>query len=284
MSLFKKNPPNWSDQIMLDDLNIFTSLYKSRPIKNNRHGMKFPHMFAVFFMLRKLKPNLVIESGVYKGQSTWLIEKALPDAEILSIDLDLNQREYISNKAKYSNLDFKYHDFSKIPEDTLVFFDDHQPHLDRIRQANFFGIKNIILEDNYPPGYGDFPTVKYTYSNINFYHELTFPNIVKTTYLLFTQFLKKIINKNHLISLDEINSRLRDHRSSSSDFNNLDKNIETYYEFPPINEFEKSFLGIDTNKKEFKTERPLLKILNNDILEFKDELNYYNYITYIKLK
>ena len=284
MSVFKKNPPNWSNQVMLDELNIFTSLYKSRPIKNNSHGMKFPHMFAVFFILRKLKPNLVIESGVYKGQSTWLIEKALPDAEILSNDLNLNQREYISNKAKYSNLDFKYHDFSKIPEDTLVFFDDHQPHLDRIRQTKFFGIKNIILEDNYPPGYGDFPTVKYTYSNKNFYHALTFLNIIKTTYLLFAQFIKKIINKNHLISLDEINSRLRDHRSSSSDFNNLDKNIETYYEFPPINDFEKSFLGIDTNKKEFKTEKPLLKILINDILEFKDELNYYNYITYIKLK
>jgi len=64
----------------------------------------------------------------------------------------------------------------------------------------------------------------------------------------------------------------------------LDKNIETYYEFPPINEFEKTFLGIDTKKEEFKTEKPFLKILDSDILEFKDELNFYNYITYIKLK
>jgi len=281
---FKKNPPDWSKEVMIDELNIFISLYKNRPIKNNSHGMRFPHMFAVFFILRKLKPNLVIESGVYRGQSTWLIEKALPDAEILSIDINLNQREYISSNAKYSNLDFKYQDFSKIPDNTLVFFDDHQPHLDRIKQSKFFGIKDIILEDNYPPGYGDFPTIKYTYSNKDFNHALTFLNIVKTTYLLFAQFIKKIIRNNYLISLDQINSRLRDCRSNSNDFNNLDKNIETYYEFPPINEFEKTFLGIDTKKEEFKTEKPFLKILDSDILEFKDELNFYNYITYIKLK
>ena len=284
MHPFKKNPPIWNDEDMLDELNNFISLYKSRPIKNNNHGMKFPHMFAVFFILKKLKPTFIIESGVYRGQSTWLIEKTLPDAQILSIDIDLDQREYISDKVKYSNLDFKYHDFSKIPADTLVFFDDHQPHLDRVKQSKFFGIKNIIFEDNYPPGYGDFPTLRYAYANKDFNHTLTFLNIVKTTYLLLVQFIKKIVNNSYLISLDQINSRLRDRRSNSNDFKNLDKNIETYYEFPPINEFEKTFLGIDTKKKEFETEKPFLKILNSDILEFKDELNFYNYITYIKLK
>jgi hypothetical protein len=284
MLTFKKNPPTWSDEDMLDELNNFIPLYKNRPIKNNSHGMKFPHMFAVFFILKKLKPNFIIESGVYRGQSTWLIEKTLPDAQILSIDIDLSKREYISDKVEYSNLDFKYHDFSIVPSNTLVFFDDHQPHMDRIKQSKFFGIKNIIFEDNYPPGFGDFPTLRYVYSNKDFNHTLTFLNIIKTTYLLLTQFFKKITNNNYLISLDQINSRLRDRRSNINDFKNLDKNIETYYEFPPIYEFEKTFLGIDTKKKEFKTEKPFLKILNSDILEFKNELNFYNYITYIKLK
>ena len=284
MSPFKKNPLLLNDTDIRSELSFFASIYKNRPIKDNKHGMKFPHMFAFFFLLKKLKPDFVVESGVFRGQSTWLIEQALPNTKILSIDINLDQRKYISSRAVYSNLDFKYHDFSKIPSNTLAFFDDHQPHLDRIKQSKFFGIKNIIFEDNYPPGYGDFPTLKYIYSNKNFNHSLTFLNIIKTSYLLFAQFIKKLINKNYLITLDQINSRLRDQKANLNDFNNLEKNIETYYEFPPINKFKKTFLGIDVEKEGFETEEPLLKVLNNNILEFKDELDYYNYITYIKLK
>ena len=71
---------------------IFEKLYEQRPIKNNIHGMRFQHMFATYFILKKLKPSFVIESGVFRGQSTWLIENTLPQANILSIDIDLSQR------------------------------------------------------------------------------------------------------------------------------------------------------------------------------------------------
>ena len=60
--------------------------------------MIFSHMFATYFILRKINPPFVMESGVFKSQSTWLIEKTLPNTKILSIDIDLNQREYISKK------------------------------------------------------------------------------------------------------------------------------------------------------------------------------------------
>ena len=55
--------------------------------------------------------------------------------------------------------------FSKIPKNTLVFFDDHVNHVDRLIEANFFGIKNIVFEDNYPSGKGDFQTIKQIYNN-----------------------------------------------------------------------------------------------------------------------
>ena len=121
MKTFTKNPPRWDKDEILNELEEFKNLYKDRPIKENIHGMRFQHMLATYFILKKLNPSYVIESGVFKGQSTWLIENTLPDSEILSIDIDLNQREYISKKVKYSNIDFKYQDFSNIPKDTLVF-------------------------------------------------------------------------------------------------------------------------------------------------------------------
>ena len=117
MKTFEKNPPVWDKNEMYEEIEIFKNLYKNRPIKKNIHGMRFQHMFATYFILKKINPSFVIESGVLKGQSTWLIENTLPNSEILSIDIDLSQREYVSKKAKYSNIDFKNQDFSKIPKD-----------------------------------------------------------------------------------------------------------------------------------------------------------------------
>ena len=75
-STFEKNKPNWSYEEILKEIKIFCSLYDKRPIKNNIGGMMFNHAFALYFILKKTKPDLVIESGVFKGQSTWLIEKS----------------------------------------------------------------------------------------------------------------------------------------------------------------------------------------------------------------
>ena len=63
------------------------------------------------------------------------------------LDKNLKQRIYISKKAIYSNLDFKFQDFSSIPENTLVFFDDHVNHIERMKESNFFKIKNIEFEN-----------------------------------------------------------------------------------------------------------------------------------------
>ena len=112
MKSFQKNVPNWKEKEFLIELKKFSKIYKNRPIKNNKGGMRFEHMFATYFMLKKINPPVVIESGVYKGQSTWLIEKALPKSKIISIDIKLDQREYISKKVNYSNIDFKYQNFS----------------------------------------------------------------------------------------------------------------------------------------------------------------------------
>ena len=153
----------------------FISICEKHPIKNNKGGNAISQAYHLFYFKNK-KPSFVIESGVYKGQSTWLIENTLPESEILSIDIDLNQREYFSKKANYSNLDFKFQDLSKIPNDTLVFFDDYVNHLERII-IKFFKIKNIVLEDNYS-------LEKWIFKRSNSYIIIIFLNIIQVFYLL----------------------------------------------------------------------------------------------------
>ena len=152
---FKKSKIENTNTI-LSYLDEFNELYKNRPIKSNQGGMMFPHMFGLFYFLKSLKPTFVVESGIWKGQSTWLIEKVMPKANILSIDTNLNKRQYISKskRVNYTNEDFRFIDFKKISKkNSLVFFDDHQNHFDRIVQCHFFGFKNIIHE------YFEFPPI-----------------------------------------------------------------------------------------------------------------------------
>ncbi len=256
------------------ELNNFLNIYKKRPIKNNDGGCRINHAFAIYCILKKLKPKLVIESGIYKGQTTWLIEKTLPKTKLICIDINLSQRKYISKKAKYSNIDFKFHDFSKIPENTLVFFDDHVNHLDRIKETNFFKIKNIIFEDNYNNTDGDFQTIKQLYENHKFIHNESFFSYLKTFLLFLKIILKKIISNkyNAFKDLDIIQNRIRDFSFYKNYKNNIKNNIDFYFEFPPL------------VKIKMKTKKPLLKKINLKSSELFKELKFYNYITFIKLK
>jgi hypothetical protein len=150
-------------------LDEFYSLYNERPVKDNTGGMKASHMFAFWFLLKKINPEAVIESGVFKGNGTWLIEKACPNAKIACIDPCLYQRVYVSSKAVYTTTDFLLVDWSNLKDrNVLVFFDDHQDSIKRIRRCNELGFKKIIVEDNYPIDQGDCYSPKKALSNKNY--------------------------------------------------------------------------------------------------------------------
>ena len=68
-----------------ESLPEFIEVYRRRPIRDNAGGMGLNHSFATWFILRQMQPRLVVESGVWRGHSTWLIEQAAPDAEIVAI-------------------------------------------------------------------------------------------------------------------------------------------------------------------------------------------------------
>ena len=142
----------------------FHELYKERPVKENDGGMKSPHLFNTWFSLKKLQPELVIESGVWKGLGTWIIEKAVPTAKVISIEIDYSHLEYKSDKVTYLDRDIVSYDWEKMFSDNfpdlnkdkiVVFLDDHQNFLQRLEFVHNLGIKHILYEDNYPPSQGD---------------------------------------------------------------------------------------------------------------------------------
>ncbi|PKA61208.1 hypothetical protein AXF42_Ash006105 [Apostasia shenzhenica] len=163
----------WTTKELRKGLEEFVPIYESRPIKNNLHGMGFDHSFGLWFMARWLKPDLMIESGAFKGHSTWVLRQAMPDTPIISLS-PRHPEKYLKKGPAYVDGNCTYFagkdfvdfgsvkwgsvlqkhgvsDFSRV----LVFFDDHQNELKRLKQALKVGFHHLIFEDNYDTGTGD---------------------------------------------------------------------------------------------------------------------------------
>ncbi|KAJ6342704.1 hypothetical protein OIU78_010598 [Salix suchowensis] len=163
----------WTSKDLIKGLEEFVPIYETRPIKNNMYGMGFDHSFGLWFIARWLKPDLMIESGAFKGHSTWVLRQAMPDMPIISLS-PRHPEKYLKKGPAYVDgnctyfagkdfVDFgsinwksvmKKHGITDLSR-VLIFFDDHQNELKRVKQALNAGFRHLVFEDNYDTGTGD---------------------------------------------------------------------------------------------------------------------------------
>jgi len=235
---------------MLKFIDEFNLIYSNRPIKDNSGGMKSAHLFPLFFYLKKANPKLIIESGVYKGQGTWLMRHCCPDSKIISIDINLTQIIFKDNTVFYYDKDITSINIDEIidefhSEEILLFFDDHQDFNKRFNFLFKNKIKHIIYEDNYPYNQGDCISPK------------------------------KIIESEKFIVKDKEISLKKEEREF------IIKNIKHYEEFPPIFKDYKTRWGNEWN---YKTRESLLN--DESIQKYQDfykERFDYTWICYLEL-
>ncbi|GAB4850222.1 hypothetical protein Ancab_029517 [Ancistrocladus abbreviatus] len=163
----------WTSKDLLKGLEEFVPIYETRPIKNNMYGMGFDHSFGLWFIAQWLKPHLMIESGAFKGHSTWILRQAMPGTQIISLT-PRHPEKYLKKGPAYVDenctyfagkdfVDFGSVDWRSVMKKhgitdlgrVLVFFDDHQNELKRLKQTLKAGFRHIIFEDNYDTGTGD---------------------------------------------------------------------------------------------------------------------------------
>jgi len=145
---------------MRRSIDAFLPIYARRPIGENVGGMRAPHLFATWFMVRELAPTHIVESGVFKGLGTWMLEQAAPGAHLTCIEPNPSAIEYRSPNAHYLTSDFAETTWDLPRATTLLFFDDHQNAFERVRLAERLGFRHLIFEDNYPRGRGDCYSLK----------------------------------------------------------------------------------------------------------------------------
>jgi hypothetical protein len=129
----------------------FIEIYPGRPLENNIGGTGLVPNYWLFVLTKWLEPGLIVESGVWKGQSSWLLRQARPSAEIHAFDINLKSLQYKDKTISYHEYDWINSDIrNKKPDEGLVFFDDHVNQAKRVREAYNRGFKWLIFDDNVP--------------------------------------------------------------------------------------------------------------------------------------
>lgn len=292
-----------SNEELLFYLPEFIEIYKKRPIKNNLGGMGFNHSFGLYAILKKLQIKNIYESGVWKGNSTWIIENCFDDFNLVSIDINLSTREYISNSknVSYYEGDIDEISFSNIDvEKTIVFFDDHTNALERLKFLYSWGIKYAIFEDNYPVGQGDTYSPRKIQNKTGQSISEWFPDYV-TPKNKFTSY--KTLNKIYKILFGSQDSvpyffekyyydQKKIRKPNFADYDLFNKLVKNYYEIQPLYRYESQRWENSNWSGTYKSLKPIYEDLNlspfsSDLKRFEQESPYemysYTYISLIEL-
>jgi hypothetical protein len=268
--------PVFTNKELESHLEDFFRLYFSSPISDNLGGMHANHAFALYVVLKKFSPALVVESGVWKGFSTWLIESTLPNAKIVSIDPEPKTRQYTS---------FRAYDI----EDSLCFFDDHQNAYQRLQDMKWHGFKRAIFEDNFPFGQGDCYSLRHVLSrNGHPTRQMSEQYKPKSMRRLMYLLEEKILYRNY-----SRQSIVR--KANNADRSTMLKNISVYQEMSPIcinsahdwgGSWDDPSYSLSATPL-FPSKAELLENINSLSYLRDDELSielFYGYICYIELR
>jgi hypothetical protein len=127
----------------------FWQLIRACPVSQRRGGNGFNGALQLYTFVRTLGPPVIIESGVFRGLTTWVMRQAHPDARIFCFDPVLRELQYRDPEAFYAEGDWSTHDFSAIDlSRALAFFDDHISQARRIIEAHAKGVRHLVFDDN----------------------------------------------------------------------------------------------------------------------------------------
>lgn len=137
------------DGDVLELVETFWGLIPTAPVRQRRGGSGFNGALQLYVAMRALKPDFVIESGVFRGLTTWVIRQACPRAKIFCHDPDLSGLQYRDADAVYSTADWSRADGSDIdPARTVAFFDDHVAQGRRVVEAHARGLTRLLFDDD----------------------------------------------------------------------------------------------------------------------------------------
>jgi hypothetical protein len=140
----------------------FDKILLSSPIQNMDGGFSYNNALTLFIFVRLTNPKSVIESGVWRGFTTYIIRSGAPSSSIQCFDINLENLVYVDTAAAYHEYDLTKWDYNEIE---LLFCDDHVPQDSRLSWASALKIPLLVFDDDltdfeiHSDGWPAFPTI-----------------------------------------------------------------------------------------------------------------------------
>ena len=117
---------------------------------NKTGGFGYNNAIFLFLFCKKINPEIIWESGVFKGFTTLIIDKSTnSNSRIFCHDVSFKNINYKSKKATYLEEDIETN-FNPVlaKKKSIFFFDDHVSHLKRFKFIVKNNIKYNLFDDD----------------------------------------------------------------------------------------------------------------------------------------
>ena len=147
---------------IIKSIEEFDNVIKNSPVRNFVGGFSYNNALSLFIFVRALRPNSLIESGVWRGFTTYILRSAAPNALLNCFDVDLGNKLYTDSTANYFEYDLEKWQYIK---SDLLFCDDHVSQDSRLQFAFEKKIPYLVFDDDlsdfsiHSDGWPAFPTI-----------------------------------------------------------------------------------------------------------------------------
>ena len=133
------------------DIQAFVHTVPQCPVAQDTGGGGLSAAVLLWTIARAIDPALVVESGTFRGFTTWVLRQAAPQARQYAFDISFAERQRVETGVEYHE-----HDWMSVPlqapsgTSALIYFDDHVDQWRRIREAAARGFRYLVFDDSLP--------------------------------------------------------------------------------------------------------------------------------------
>jgi hypothetical protein len=133
------------------EIGRFYQAYLQSPFTRFAGGSRLGNLLWLDLIAKWTRPEVIIDSGTYRGASAWALAQGAPDARILSFDIDLSNLALRCSNVEYIERDWTNTDFGSInTAESFCYFDDHVDQGRRLKEAAERNIPLAIYDDDFP--------------------------------------------------------------------------------------------------------------------------------------
>jgi hypothetical protein len=141
--------------------------YLASPFREPNGGSRIGNLLWLDLIAKAFAPDMMVDSGTFKGASAWALSRGNPGARLFSFDIDMSRLLLRVPGVEYIESDWTERDITG--QHILCYLDDHVDQCRRVREAAGRGVSVAVFDDDYdvsqfaPMAHGGFSLPKLSF-------------------------------------------------------------------------------------------------------------------------